>query len=218
MNTKDHKVLEHLFSFITENKKQKMLEVIEWRTRFVTVVLENIFQPHNASAVLRSCDIFGVQDISIIEGKNPFTVTSGVAMGASKWLDMHRYVDTVDCINSLKKDGYRIIATVPGEDATPLPQLKTDQKMALLFGAEYTGLSQEAIEHADEKLVIPMFGFTESFNISVSVALCLQHIMTQLHASKQTWRLNEQERHDLLLSWARKVVRNPDALEKLLDE
>mgnify|MGYP001950716197 CR=1 FL=1 len=211
------KVLEHLFSFITEHKKNKMMQVLEHRTRHVTVVLENLFQSHNASAVLRSCDIFGVQDMHVVENKNTFKVASGVAMGASKWLNVHRYSDVATAMQKLKKDGYRIIATVPRHDAVPIQSLNIDTKMALFFGAEYTGLSSQVLEHADEAVVIPMFGFTESFNISVSVALCLQEVIGRLHSSQIKWRLNELERQDLLLQWARKVLRNADALEKQLD-
>jgi len=216
MNTqqsRDQKVLEHLFSFVSDHKKQKMEQVLDWRTRHVTVVLEDMFQPHNASAVLRSCDILGVQDLHVVESRNPFVLMSGVAMGASKWLDMHRYKDIRNCIHRLKQDGYRIVATVPGDSATPLPDLDISKKLALFFGSEYSGLSQAMIDEADERLVIPMFGFTESFNVSVSVAICLQNIMTRLHDSQIKWRLTESERQHLLLQWVRKVVRNAQALE-----
>jgi tRNA (guanosine-2'-O-)-methyltransferase len=210
---KKQKVLEHLFSFVSEHKKQKMEQVIDWRTRHLTVVLEDMFQPHNASAVLRSCDILGVQDLHVVESRNPFVLMSGVAMGASKWLDMHRYRNILDCINKLKKDGYRIVATMPGDSATPLPDLNITTKLALFFGSEYSGLSQAMMEQADEHVVIPMFGFTESFNVSVSVAICLQNIMTRLHDSKIKWRLTESERQNLLLQWVRKAVRNSEAIE-----
>ncbi len=216
MNTqqsRDEKVLEHLFSFVSDHKKQKMEQVLDWRTRHVTVVLEDMFQPHNASAVLRSCDILGVQDLHVVESRNPFVLMSGVAMGASKWLDMHRYKDIRNCIHKLKQDGYRIVATVPGDSATPLPDLDISKKLALFFGSEYSGLSQAMIDEADERLVIPMFGFTESFNVSVSVAICLQNIMTRLHTCQIKWRLTESERQHLLLQWVRKAVRNAQALE-----
>ena len=205
------KVLEHLFSFVSDHKKQKMEQVLDWR-RHVTVVLEDMFQPHNASAVLRSCDILGVQDLHVVN-RNPFVLMSGVAMGASKWLDMHRYKDIRTCIQKLKQDGYRIVATVPGDNATPLPDLDISTKLALFFGSEYSGLSQAMIDEADERLVIPMFGFTESFNVSVSVAICLQNIMARLHDSQIKWRLTESERQHLLLQMVRKAVRNAQALK-----
>jgi tRNA (guanosine-2'-O-)-methyltransferase len=210
---RDEKVLGHLFSFLSDHKKQKMEQVLDWRTRHVTVVLEDMFQPHNASAVLRSCDILGVQDLHVVESRNPFVLMSGVAMGASKWLDMHRYKEIQTCIQKLKWDGYRIVATVPGDNATPLPDLDISTKLALFFGSEYSGLSQVMIDEADERLVIPMFGFTESFNVSVSVAICLQNIMARLHDSQIKWRLTESERQHLLLQWVRKAVRNAQALE-----
>jgi tRNA (guanosine-2'-O-)-methyltransferase len=211
---KDKKALiEHLWQFISENKRQIMSNVIQHRTRHVTVVLEDIFQPHNASAVLRTCDIFGIQDVHIAEEKYKFKAVSSVAMGAAKWVDVYQHATIADAIAQLKKQGYRIVATTPHTDSCELPQLPIDHKMALLFGSEQTGLSQEAMQHADMFVKIPMYGFVESFNISVSVALCLYDIMTRLHQSKIAWQLSDDEKDNLLLEWMGKVSKTAALLQ-----
>jgi len=191
-----------------------MLEVIKDRTQYVTVILEDILQPHNASAVIRSCEIFGLQDLHVVQEKNKFLVTNTIAMGASKWIDMQQYDQIDACIKKLKKDGYRIVATTPHTKACLLPDLSINKKLALVFGTEGSGISSRVLEQADEFVKIPMFGFTQSFNVSVSVALCLYDLIMRLHQSSVDWQLNETQRIDTLLIWVRKVLRNADALEK----
>ena len=215
MNLKQKQaLLAYLLPYATEQRREKMARVIVDRTRHATVVLEDIFQSHNASAVIRSCEIFGIQDVHVIEKNNPFSVTGTVAMGASKWIDIAHYQETVDCFTQLKERGYRIIATTPHDDAVQLQDLPLDTKMALAFGTELTGLSQAALDHADEFVTIPMYGFTESFNISVSVALCLYHTITSLHTSSISWQTSKEEQVDIQLNWLRRMLRKADALEK----
>lgn len=215
MKLKEKKaLLDYLLPFVTENKRDKMLAVIKDRTQHITVVLEDILQPHNASAVIRSCEIFGLQDLHVVQEKNKFLVTNGIAMGASKWIDMQQYNEIDACIQTLKDDGYRIVATTPHTDACLLPDLPVDKKLALVFGTEGSGISSRVMEQADEFVKIPMFGFTQSFNVSVSVALCLYDTVMRLHNSSINWQLNETQKIDTLLLWARKVLRNADALEK----
>ncbi len=197
----------YLNSLVTENKQQKIKEVLAYRTRYVTVALENILQPHNASAVIRSCDIFGLQDVHVIEEHEPFTPQNTISKGATKWVDIYRYPTTPRCISALKAHGYRIIATTPHERGYTLSALPLNQKIALLFGTEVTGLSEQAFAAADDYVTIPMFGFTESFNISVSVSLCLYHIISTLHQSPNlSWRLAPEEKEDLQLQWLKKTL------------
>ena len=209
----------YLANFATTNKREKIEQVVAYRTRYLTVVLEDIYQAQNASAVIRSCDCFGVQDLHVIENRNQFAIKVGVTQGASKWVDIHRYnqqdtSNTQLCLQTLKRQGYRIIATSPHRNDSPLADLSLDGKMALVFGAEELGLSQEALALADEFVHIPMFGFTESFNISVSVAICLYHITTALHQSEMPWQLTPEEALNVKLSWIKKVVNRADLLEK----
>lgn len=207
----------YLASFISENKRGLFEQIIKERTRHITVVVEDIFQPHNASAVLRSCDCFGVQDVHIIENYNEYNVNPDVALGASKWLNIHKYNtlknNTADCFEQLKSMGYKVFATSPHKGGFTPDDIPIDQPVALAFGTEKEGLSDIALSNADGYLQIPMYGFTESFNISVSAALVLYRIMTRLRASDHAWKLSEKEIMEVKLDWVRKVLKRADLLE-----
>lgn len=207
-------LIEHLLQYVTENKREKMCAVLENRTRYVTVVLEDLFQEHNASAALRTCDIFGVQDVHVVQAQYKFKAVDTISMGASKWVDATSYSSVTDAISELKSQGYRIVATSPHLQSYALPDLPLDQKTALIFGSEQTGLSQAALAQADMYVKIPMFGFVESFNVSVSVALCLYDVMTRLHKSEYDWQLTQEEKQDILLAWIKKVSKTAELVEK----
>ncbi len=211
-------LLNFLESFISGNKKNLFNRIIEYRTRYITVVLEDIYQPHNASAVLRTCDCFGVQDVHIIENRNIYEVNPDVALGSSKWLTLEKYNtannNTLDTINKLKSKGYKIIATTPHKNDTPLCQLDLSKKTALLFGTELKGLSDIALENADAFVKIPMVGFTESFNISVSAAIILHQLTEKLRASDYNWQLTDKEKLDTRLDWVKNVLKNSDLVEE----
>jgi tRNA (guanosine-2'-O-)-methyltransferase len=212
--TEKEALIEQLLSYVTDNKREKMHAVLENRTRYVTVVLEDLFQPHNASAALRTCDIFGVQDVHVVEAKHTFKAVSTIAMGATKWLDVHSYTSIEDAITTLKARGYRIVATTPHTNSYTLPELPLDQKTALIFGSEQTGLSEAALAHADMFVKIPMYGFVESFNVSVSVALCLYDVIQRLHTSAQAWQLSEEEKQDIMLEWIQRVSKTAALVAK----
>jgi len=212
------KLLNHLIEFVSKNKKQLFEKIILHRTKHITVVLEDLFQPHNASAVLRSCDCFGIQDVHIIENKNIYEVNPDVALGSSKWLNLYKYNstdnNTIEAFNSLRKKGYHIVATTPHENDCLLEELNLDSKIALVFGTELEGLSETAINNVDEFVKIPMYGFTESFNISVSAAIILHYLTEKLKKSKIKWELSENEKSEIKLNWVRNVVKRSDLLEK----
>jgi tRNA (guanosine-2'-O-)-methyltransferase len=211
-------LIEQLLQYVTENKREKMYEVLKNRTRYMTVVLEDLFQEHNASAALRTCDIFGVQDVHVVQAQYQFKAVDTISMGASKWVDVQSYSSISDSIAALKKSGYRIVATSPHLQSYTLHDLPLDQKTALIFGSEQTGLSQEALAQADMFVKIPMFGFVESFNVSVSVALCLYDVMTRLHKSEYNWQLSEEEKQDVLLTWIKKVSKTAELVEKQIQK
>lgn len=207
----------YLQQFITEERWQTMNQVLDNRTRFLTVVLEDIYQPHNASAVLRSCDCFGIQDIHIIENENTFSPSKGVTIGADQWLSVQKYNssdadNTKRCYQKLREEGYRIIATTPHADDVTIDKLAIDSKTALVFGAELTGLSEQAMELADGYTRIPMVGFSESFNISVSAALCLYELSTRLRKRSDAWPLSTSKKLELQLEWLKTSVRASDKL------
>ena len=207
-----------LYEFITPERKNLFDRVLEFRTRQLTVVLENIYQPHNASAVMRSCDLCGIQDIHIIENNNQYQVNPQVAMGSTKWLNLYRYNEeednTLRAINSLKEKGYKIVATTPHKESFTPFNMPLEEKSALIFGTELTGLSDTVLDNADEFLRIPQYGFTESYNISVSAALILFTLTNRLHNSKINWQLSKEELLDIKLEWSRRSIKRSDLLEE----
>lgn len=213
-------LLEHLLGFVSENKINLFDKIIRNRTRYITVVLEDIYQSHNASAVLRTCDCFGVQDVHVIQNVNKFEINPDVALGSAKWLNVFKYdggePNSTSMYNHLRSQGYRIVATTPHKNDCMLDELKLDSKTALVFGTELNGLSEEAIKNADEFVKIPMVGFTESFNISVSAAIILHHLTEKLRASDKNWRLTEEEMIEIKLAWVKNVVKSSELIQKRL--
>jgi len=223
MNREDLEYKTRLCGFFRSMKLEKrnalMDRVLNDRTRYVTVGLENIYQPHNASAVLRSCDCFGVQDVHIIENSYHYELNPHVSLGAAQWLNLHRYNtqdnNTAECISNLKKQGYRIVATTPDPKAVSIHEFDVAKgKFALLFGTEKFGLTPEACALADEFIRIPMYGFTESFNISVSVSLCLFHFTERIRAENAPWQLTPEEQTDIYLEWFRNTTTNSEQIER----
>ncbi len=210
-----------LREFVTQRRWDLFQHVLQYRTRYITVVLEDIYQPHNASAVLRSCDCFGVQDVHIIENRNKYRVNPEVSMGSHKWLSLKRYQGkdaSIKAIETLRSLGYRIVATTPHTDDVSLEDFDLRKgKIALFFGTELEGLTQEVLDNADEYLKIPMYGFTESFNISVSVAIILHHLTWKLRDSDLPWQLGDAEKELILLDWLKQSVRGSEQILKRLE-
>lgn len=193
----------------SENRRQLFDRLAPQRTRHVTVVLEDIYQSHNASAVLRSCDCFGVQDVHVVENRNPFNPAGDVAVGSSKWVDYYKHSDIYAAYRHLHDKGYRIVATLPHENDTMIGDLDLSRPVALVFGTELTGLTREAIDGADAYVKIPMYGFTESFNISVCAALSLFSTTERLRRSgDSSWQLSPDEQLTLKLHWAMQTIRD----------
>jgi len=211
-------LLEFLSGYVTQHKLDLFEKVIRFRTRHITVVLEDLYQPHNASAVLRTCDCFGIQDVHIIENQNSYEINPDVALGSSKWLDLHRYnrfdYNTTEAFDALKNKGYTIIATSPHKNDVLLEELPVEPKTALVFGSELRGLANETISKADGWVKIPMVGFTESLNVSVSAAVILHFLTGKLRKSDIPWALTKEERIDLKLKWIKNVVKSADLLEQ----
>ena len=211
--------ISYLEQFVTEDRQERLKEVLQNRTRQLTVVLEDIYQSHNASAVLRSSDGFGVQDVHIIENSHSYSVDSAVTIGADKWLTVEQYRDpsldnTELCFRKLKNQGYTLYAASPHDNDRYIHELEADHKIALVFGAELDGLSDRAMALADGYVKVPMHGFSESYNISVSAAICLSWLSHSLRSQTWDWRLADEEQNDLYLQWLLKSVRNRHLHEK----
>lgn len=213
-------IISYLAQFVSDQKLPLIDAVLNQRTRYLTVAIENVYQPHNASAILRSGDCFGIQDIHVIEDQCTYRVNPDIALGAAQWITLQRYTSTIDCLTALKKKGYQIAAFTlqPGPN-TILDALPLTQKTVLLFGAEQTGLSQIAHEMADLYVHIPMVGFTRSLNVSVSAAIALHHLTQKLYQSNYTWQLTETEKQALTIEWLVKIIpRGKKILQHFLAE
>lgn len=212
-------LVEHLSQFITPSRRDKIDAVLQQRTRHVVPILEDITQPHNVSAAIRSIECFGVQDVHVVEQQSRYSINPGVSKGSSNWVTLNRYRhegrnNAEECFTYLRSKGYRIAVTSLHGKARPLSELSIDQKTAIVFGTEERGASLYAQEHADISVVVPMYGFTESFNVSVSIALCFYNLITRLRASKVQWQLSEDEKLDIKLEWLRLLVRGSESMER----
>lgn len=214
-----HPLLERLLTCLTEERQQRLLNTIQNRTRFLTVALEDLFHPHNSNAVVRSAECFGLQDLYVVENVYDFQTSKGVNKGSSKWVDIHRFnaphTDNIsNCIQHLKQGGYRVAAASPHATSVSLSELPIDQPLALIFGREKLGLSQQALQQSDLQFHIPMYGLTESFNISVSAAICMHHLCERIRSdSPDQWSLSAKEKQILLYRWLQKSIRGFEKIE-----
>jgi tRNA (guanosine-2'-O-)-methyltransferase len=209
----DLQLISYLEQFVSENRRANFKQVLEKRTKHFTVAIEDIYQPHNASAVVRSCDIFGLQTVNVIQNKYAFHASNRVARGAQKWLDFNYFKEkntnnSLTCIEHLRQKGYQIIATTPHNDSCLLPQFDINKPAAFFFGVEKQGLSNDVLSNADGFLKIPMVGFTESLNISVAAAIILYNVTERLRKSTINWQFSEAEKTAYYLLWLEKSIKN----------
>jgi tRNA (guanosine-2'-O-)-methyltransferase len=212
-------LVNYLSGFVNARRLQNFEKVLENRTRYITLACEDIYQSHNASALLRTCDCFGIQDFHIIEKKNVFDVNPEIALGASNWLTIfrHKIQDDVvaPCLSGLRSKGYRIVATTPDRQSVSLSDLDLKKgPVALMFGTEKDGLSEDILKNADEFVRIEMFGFSGSFNVSVSAGIVLYHLRMKLNRSDISWQLSNEEKMAIRLDWLRKSIQSSDLIER----
>jgi len=212
MDTK--KLISYLENIVTVERKQIFKDVLKKRTRHFTVILEDLFQKHNTSAITRSCEVFGIQDIHIIENKYKTYVSNQVGKGSQKWMTFHKYNEqmhnTQACIDAVKAKGYQIIATTPHENSDFVMDFDVSKKSAFVFGVEKEGVSDMMLDQADGFLKVPMYGFTESLNVSVAAAIVLQDVSTRLRNSNIHWELNPEESDEIYVSWLKKSIKSID--------
>ena len=207
-------LLTYLEGYLTEERKQRFLEVLQKRTKHITVAVEDVYQLHNTSAIIRSCDVFGIHDLHVIEDRFGKRLDKNIAMGAEQWVDVHRYQTTTDCISKLKGDGYQIIATTPHNDSNLLHDFFPAKKSAIFFGTEKEGLSGEVMQQADGFLKIPMVGFSESLNVSVSAAIIIQQLAQKVRSSRLNWQLTDLEVLEKRLDWTKKSIKDVNGIIK----
>ncbi|POS02077.1 tRNA (guanosine-2'-O-)-methyltransferase [Flavobacterium croceum DSM 17960] len=201
-------------NFLTESRKSRFLEVLQNRTTHFTIAMEDVYQLHNTSAVMRSCEVFGVQELHVVEQKFGKRIDTEIAMGAQKWVNINRFAGIQDAIDNLKAQDYQIIATTPHNDSCMLHEFDISKRSAIFFGTEKEGLSEEVMAQADGFIKIPMVGFTESLNISVSAAIIIQDITTRLRQSNINWKLSEEELLYYRLQWTKNSIKDIDFIEK----
>ena len=210
----DLQYLEFLENILTDSRKEKFLKVLQNRTKHFTIAVEDIFQMHNTSAVMRSCEVFGIQELHVIEQRYGKSIDKEIAMGAQKWVDIHTYESITNCVDTLKSKGYQIIATTPHDNDCLLDDFDISKPSALFFGTERDGLSAEILQRADGFLKIPMVGFTESLNISVSAAIIIQNLTNRLRSSGINWHLSENEVLEKRLAWAKSSIKDIKRIEE----
>ena len=216
-------IIEHiniLSKFISLKRKERIFEIIESRTKQITIALEDIYQPHNASATMRTAEALGLLDLHIIENNNKWNKNPEVSLGAEKWLNLIRYNqenknNSLLCINNLSNQNYKIIATCLKGDTTKqksIEELKTileeNSKLAIFFGNEEKGLSETVLENANYFLKLPIYGFTQSFNISVSVGIVLNYLIKDLRDKTHNWKLDELEKLILTFQYYKNSYKN----------
>jgi tRNA (guanosine-2'-O-)-methyltransferase len=212
---------EYLEGFVSERRRGRLHDVLEERTNHMTLVLEDVYQTHNFSAVLRSADIFGIQTTNFIENRNKYKISEDVSMGSTQWLTLNRYQkfenNTQACLSDLKQQGYKIVATSLHKNSVSLDELDISKPFALVFGTELTGISKDVEEMADEFVKLPMYGFTESFNISVCAALCMHQLSTRIRKEVPNYGLSLAEKEDIYIEWLKASIRKHDLIIKEFD-
>jgi len=220
METK--KLIAYLEGFVTEERKVTFKKVLKDRTRHFTVILEDLFQKHNTSAITRSCDVFGIQDLHIIENKYVTYVSNQVGKGSQKWTTFHHYNEQLDntqaCIDAVKAKGYQIIATTPHESSKFVADFDVTKKSAFVFGVEKEGVSEMMLEQADGHLKVPMYGFTESLNVSVAAAIVLQDVATRVRKTDVKWELGPEDSNEVYLGWLKNSIKSIDKIMERYDD
>ena len=213
----DKQVYRELVQLVTEHKGELFDQIAAERTDYINVVIENLYKEHNASAVLRTCDCYGIKKLHVIENENQYKVNRDIALGAGKWVDVETHTlgnpPALECIKTLKKRGYKIIATTPHTEEFDIYNLPIEEPMAFFFGTEFSGLSDEVLEQCDMRVKVPMYGFTESFNISVSAAILLSSLRKRLNDSNFIWKLSEEDQITLKTEWCIKNLSRGKEIE-----
>ncbi len=200
---------DYMSGFLTGERIQTLRRTLALRTRYMTILTENTFHPQNASALVRHCEAFGVQDLHTVETMCRFDPSVNIVRGTDKWIDIIRHDSTEEAIASLKASGYRIVATTPHrESCTPETFDVEKGRFCLVFGTEHAGVSPQIISAADEFLRIPMCGMVESLNVSASAAILIYMLSQRMRLSDVAWRLSEAECSEVMFRWVMSSVRD----------
>ena len=205
--------LDYMTRFITDERRDVLQRTVAQRTHYMRILTENMFHPQNASAIMRHCEAFGIQQIHTVEDRCKFDPSVNIVRGTQKWVDVEHHETTAEALKALKSEGYRIVATTPHRcSATPETFDVTKGKFALVFGTEHAGISDEVIEAADDFLMIPMCGMVESLNVSASAAILIYMLSERIRQSVDGWQLTDAEQLKLLTRWTMSSVRDYEGI------
>jgi len=175
-------VCEALAPMLSPERVARIDRVLDARLVSLTTIVEDVYDPHNAAAAIRSCEAFGLQDFHAVEASNRFAPAGGITLGCHRWIDLHRWPTVSACAAALRAQGFALYATLP-DAPYDVETVDVSRPVALVFGNEHAGLTADAIAACDGAVSIPMHGFTQSFNLSVSVALCLSRLAARRRAA-----------------------------------
>lgn len=210
---------EHAFhyikQFLTDERLAKIEHYAPESSDFVLPVMEDIFQFRNAAAIVRSVEACGFHKIVAMESENQFNPNLRVTKGAETWVEVEKLPHNLESLKQIKNRGYKILAVSPENNATMIPDYEIKEPVALVFGTEKEGVTEEILEFADETLAIPMYGFTRSFNVSVAAAICFYELKQKLIKSGLDYKLSEEKLWHMKLRWAvNSIASGPQILEK----
>ncbi|MGB1003390.1 MAG: TrmH family RNA methyltransferase [Salibacteraceae bacterium] len=211
-------LLKYMDTYLNDPRRDRLNEVLDNRTTHFCVAMEDLFYERNSGAIIRTADGYGIQNVHVIEPKESFKskVTNIISKGAEKWVTKTQHDDIENgakmCIDELRAQGYQIVATSPHKDGHTIHDFDISKKSAFFLGAEKTGISDIVMEEADDYIAMPIYGFTESYNVSVANAILLHELVNRLRNSDIDWKLTKKEREELLLDWVMKSVVSSDLL------
>ena len=204
----------YMSQFLTEERVEVLRRTLASRTRYMTILTENTFHPQNASALVRHCEAFGLQELHTVETICKFNPNVNIVRGTDKWVDITRHDSTAEAIASLKGAGYRLVATTPHrESCTPETFDVAKGPFCLVFGTEHAGVSDEIIEAADEYLRIPMCGMVESLNVSASAAILIYMLSQRMRLTPSIdWQLKDDDVSKMLFRWVMSSVKDSERI------
>jgi len=213
----NQEIYDYLQQFLTDERLSKIEHFSKESSDFVLPVMEDVYQFRNAAAIVRSVEACGFHHVVALEEENVFNPNLKVTKGAETWVQVEKMPNNLDSLKEIKSRGYRILAVSPEKNATMLPDYEVKEPIALVFGTELEGVSDEILDFADETLAIPMFGFTKSFNVSVAAAICMYELKQKLMKSGIDYKLSKEKLLELKIRWAKNSIKSSEQiLERFL--